>query len=292
MLLLIALAGSSANASLPAYDAAIAADAGSGLTPLATLTTPAVLNGANFVAFNFGANSGDVTMEFVLEGNPSASATAAYLAVGANASSNLRYEQFNNTGQLGFTQLGVADYLFSPAVPSPNIPVHVAYVWIQSSLTMKLYLNGSLAGSVSGVSASFAMPAGAGRLGANPTGTEAMAGTIHRVTVYDIVIPDAAIQRHADAYNDVVRASRSSRRSPRRLRRFLHARVLHAGLERCRNFALACFASTAPMSPRCRASNVSLLSVTTDLYVGRDERRRRVRQARVTVVVNPAPVDQ
>lgn len=67
---------------------------------------------------------------------------------------------------------------------------------------MKLYLNGSLAGPVSGVSASFAMPTGAGWLGANANTTEAMTGTIHRVNVYDDIIPDDAIQGHADAYND------------------------------------------------------------------------------------------
>ena len=200
--LLLALAVVPARASLIAYDAAITADAGSGLPTLATLTTPVVLSGANKVAFNFGANSGDVTMEFVLEGNPNAGTGSAYLAVGANTSSNLRYEQWNNSGQLGFTQLGVADYLFSPAVPSPNIPVHIAYVWQQATFTMRLYLNGSLAGTYSGASAAFAMPAGAGWLGANASTTETMTGTIHRLTVYDDVIPDAAIQRHADAYND------------------------------------------------------------------------------------------
>ena len=191
-----------ARATLSAYDATIAADAGGGMVPLASLTTPVVLTGANKAAFNFGANSGDVTMEFILEGNPNVGGASAYLGVGANSGSNLRFEQFNNTGQLGFTQLGVADYIFSPAVPSPNIPVHVAYVWLSATLTMKLYLNGSLAGSVSGVSASFAMPTGAGWLGANSGTTETMTGTIHRVTVYDDMIPDDAIQRHADAYND------------------------------------------------------------------------------------------
>jgi hypothetical protein len=200
-----ALTAPSAPASLGGYDGAIAADAASGLAPLARLTNAVVLTGATRGAFNFGANSGDATMEFILEGNPNFSSGSAYLAVGANTSSNLRYEQWNNTGQLGFTQLGVADYLFSPAVPSPNIPVHIVYVWQSATRTMRLYLNGSLAGSSSGVSASFAMPAGAGWLGANPSLTETMAGTVYRVTVYDDVIPDAAIQRHADAYNDVVR---------------------------------------------------------------------------------------
>lgn len=200
--LLLALAAPAARASLSGYDAAIAADAGSGLAPLAKLTNAAVLTGANRAAFNFGANSGDVTMEFIVTGDPSFGSGSSFLAVGANSTSSLRYEQWQNTGQLGFTQGGVADYLFSPAVPSPNIPVHIAYVWQSATHTMKLYLNGSLAGTSSGVSASFAMPTGAGWLGANPSLGETMAGTIYRVTVYDDIIPDAAIQRHADAYND------------------------------------------------------------------------------------------
>lgn len=192
------------HASLTAYDNAINADASAGLAPLAKMTTAVTLTGANRAAFNFGNNSGDVTMEFVLEGNPNAGSGSAYLAVGANATSNLRYEQYNNTGQLGFTQLGVLDYLFSPLVPSPIQPTHLAYVWNATTRTMTVYVNGSAAGTASGVSASFAMPTGAGWLGANPNNTETMTGTIYRVTVYDDIIPPAAIQRHADAFNDVV----------------------------------------------------------------------------------------
>src|SRR3954447_7591353 len=100
------LAATLAYSSVQNYDRVIADDIPSGLNPVARLTNAVTLTGANRASFNFGANSGDVTMEFILEGNPTAS-ISAYLAVGANASSNLRYEAFNNTGQLGFTQLGV-----------------------------------------------------------------------------------------------------------------------------------------------------------------------------------------
>jgi hypothetical protein len=193
------------RASLGVYDSAIASDAAAGLVPVALLTNAVTLTGANRAAFDFGANSGDVTMEFVLEGNSSVGTGSAYLAVGANSSSNLRYEQYNNTGQLGFTQLGVADYLFTPIVPSPSVPTHIAYVWSAATRTMTLYLNGSIAGTSSGVSANFAMPAGVGWLGANPGGGEAMTGTIYRVTVYDDIIPSGAIERHSDAYNGVAR---------------------------------------------------------------------------------------
>src|SRR5262245_29700372 len=168
----------SAVGSLSNYDATINSDAGAGTIPVARLNTAVTLTGANRVPFNFGTNSTDVTIEFILQGNPNAGNGSAYLAVGTNTASNLRYEQYNNTGQLGFTQLGVLDYLFSPAVPSPIVATHIAYVWNATTRAMKLYLNGSLAGNSSGVAAGFAMPYGQGWLGANPGGTETMVGTI------------------------------------------------------------------------------------------------------------------
>jgi hypothetical protein len=193
----------STRAALNHYDAAINEDSAAGLAPRAKLTNALTFNDANQSTFNFGDNSGDVTMEFVLQGDPGAGGPDGYLAVGANANSNLRYEQWNNTGQLGFTQLGVADYLFSPVVPSPTEPVHVAYVWRSAERSMELYLNGSLAGTRSGVDGGFAMPAGQGWLGNNAAGSEGMAGIIHRVTVYDEAILPDIIQRHADAYNGI-----------------------------------------------------------------------------------------
>ena len=205
-LLALCLAGATAStwASLDTYDAAIRDDAAGGLIPVARLVSPATLTGANRVAFNFGTNSGDATTEFILEGNPAAIAASGYLAVGANTSSNLRYEQYNNTGQLGFTQLGVLDYQFSPPVPSPTSPTHVAYAWNATARSMKLYVNGTLAGTATEVSASFAMPTGQGWLGANSGGGEAMAGVIHRVTVYDDPVSPEVILAHADAFRGVV----------------------------------------------------------------------------------------
>ncbi|MFM1768914.1 MAG: hypothetical protein RJA22_1443 [Verrucomicrobiota bacterium] len=194
-----------ARGSLAAYDAAITADAGVGLPTAARLTNAVVFTGANRLPFHFGSVSGNATLEFIVEGNPSAIAGDGYLAVGTNTTSNLRYEQWNNTGQLGFTQLGVADYVFSPAQASPTQATHVAFAWEAATRTMRLFRNGILAGTATGVSASFAMPYGQGWLGANPSGGEAMIGTVHRVTVYDDLLPDASLQRHADAFNDIVR---------------------------------------------------------------------------------------
>jgi hypothetical protein len=201
----LALVSRPVQGSLNSYDAIIQTDQAAGLVPTALLTSALTFNDVNKAPFNFGANSGDATMEFVLTGDPVAGGPNGYLAVGTNTSSNLRYEQWSDTGQLGFTQLGVADYLFSPAAPSPTQPVHIAYVWQAATRTMKLYLNGSVAGTQSGVSAAFAMPYGQGWLGNSGAGNEGMVGTIFRVTVYDDAVSDEVLQRHADAYNDIVR---------------------------------------------------------------------------------------
>jgi hypothetical protein len=194
----------SAKASLSTYDAAIISDAAGGLAPLARLTSAVVLTGTNRAAFNFGASSGSTTFEFVLEGDP-AVVISAFLAVGENSSSSLRYDIWYDTGELGFTEGGVADYQFSPGVPSPVLPTHIAYVWDHNTRTMKLFLNGKLAGSRAGVSTSFAMPRGQGWLGANTSGSEAMVGTIHRLVVYAGMVSEEVIRAHADTFNDVLR---------------------------------------------------------------------------------------
>ena len=144
-------------------------------------------------------------MEFVLEGDPEATGDSGFLAVGEATSSSLRYEQWQNTLQMGFTQGGVADYSFVPGVPSPSIATHVAYVWDATAFSMRIYVNGVMSGEAIGVSDLFVMPSGMGYLGANPSGTEAMIGRIYRVAVYDEKVPEATLQKHAKAFTSVLR---------------------------------------------------------------------------------------
>ncbi len=195
--------GAHVSQALAAYDAAITTDAGSGLAPSAKQTSAVVLNGSGGVDFDFGANADDVTMEFILEGDPSVG-NGAYLAVGENVDSNLRYEVWGLPDQMGFTLLRVADYNFSPGTASPTLPTHVAYTWDAAAHTMKAYVNGVLTGTSAGINEGFAMPYGAGRLGSNPAGVEPMVGTIYRVTVYDSLLDDAALLRHAKVFADLL----------------------------------------------------------------------------------------
>jgi hypothetical protein len=181
------------------YDAEINNDNAAGLSPAATLAAPVTLTGAGGSAFDFGVISGDGSIELIVEGDPAFN-NSAFLAVGDNSVSSLRYEVWNNTGELGFTQGGVADYQFTPGVPSPKKPTHIAYVWDPATATMTLYVNGKVAGTTTGVNASFGLPTGAGWLGANGAGTETLLGTIYRVTTYDSILDAATIRRHSDAF--------------------------------------------------------------------------------------------
>lgn len=190
-------------ASLEAYDAVIISDqVDSGLMTVTSLTSAVSFDGSAGVPFNFGVSSGAVSMEFILDGDPVGGGLNAYLAVGANSVSSLRYEQWRDTGQMGFTQSGLLDYVFNPQVLSPTGTTHVAYLWDPSGY-MRLYLNGALAGEALGVTTAFAMPTGAGRLGAVFGDGQTMLGTIHRITVYDELVSEEDVLRHADAFNGV-----------------------------------------------------------------------------------------
>jgi len=205
--LLIALSTASAFIASPAmatvlsYDAEIAADHAGPLPYIAASTTSLTFDTNSGSPFDFGAVSGSSTIEFILSGDPVAQGRDGFLAVGANGTWNLRYEQWDDTGQLGFTHLGVADYLFVPAVGGPGVatPVnqtHVTYRWDQPTTKMDVYINGVLAGSNSDATA-YEMPAGEGFLGAkDAAGAEGMLGVIDRVTVYNDAIDPAIIARH------------------------------------------------------------------------------------------------
>ena len=184
------------GASLAAYDAVIA---GSGFT--ARSTTAATFDGSNIEAFDFGAISGDATFEFIMSGDPAAGGRNGYIGrADANAGNSLRYEQWDDTGALGFTRAGVADNTFSaPNAASPTDDTHVTYRWTQATGTMDLFINGAATDSIAG--ATFEMPTGPGHLGnVRDGGNEGMIGTINRITTYDILVDDATIQQHANAF--------------------------------------------------------------------------------------------
>ena len=185
------------GASLAAYDTAIA---GSGFT--ARTTTAATFDGTNIELFDFGAISGDATFEFILSGDPVAGGNNGYIGrADSNAGNSLRYEQWADTGALGFTRAGVADNFFSdPDAASPTDDTHVTYRWTQATSTMDLFINGAATDSIAG--ATFEMPTGPGHLGnVSDGGGEGMIGTISRVTTFNSALSDSDILSHSNAWS-------------------------------------------------------------------------------------------
>lgn len=185
------------RAGLSEFDAAVSADESAGIVVAAKLPDAVTFSGIGSRRFHFGSISGDGTFECIVDATGAVS--SGYLAVGSNIASNLRIQQYNATGQVGMTQLGVADYLFAPAVHSPDPAAHLAYVW-DGAGTMRMYVNGALAGTATDVTQAFGLPSGAGYLGSSPSGGEGMSGTVYRVVTYDSMLDEGMIMSHAQAF--------------------------------------------------------------------------------------------
>lgn len=91
--------------------------------------------------------TGDWTAEFVLKRIGSKSSSVLIRGVPfAFPSTALKLEQFNNTGQVGYTQYGAADRVFAPPVFSP-LDEWIHLVYVKTGLGMNVYLDGVLAGT-------------------------------------------------------------------------------------------------------------------------------------------------
>ena len=192
---------------LIAYDDQINTDNSNGLAYTARTMASFIFDGSNSEPFDFGATSGSGAIEVIVKGDPVAGGQDGFLAQGSNGTFSLRYEQWDDTGVLGFTHGGVADYVFTPeAVPPPDIPLtdtptelaHIAYRWDHTTSTMELFVNGSLIAKRA--APGFLFPSGSGFLGNNAGLTEGMSGTIERATVYNEAVDAGAILAHSDAW--------------------------------------------------------------------------------------------
>ncbi len=93
---------------------------------------------------NVGDLSGDMTLEFFFNIRKGGASTAI---AGTDAWA-IKLDQWNETGEFGTTQFGVADNLFTPAVPSLfGEDVHAVFVSDSAAGETHLYINGAFAGT-------------------------------------------------------------------------------------------------------------------------------------------------
>ena len=129
--LLLAVGATQARADLAQWVAAV--NAGSPYTYLATQISPLP------ATINIGALSGDVTYEFIVNGQIGPSSSGALMADGTQA---IKFDQYPNTGLYGATQYGVADYDFG--VPTTvGADVLLDFVAHSGTGTTALFVNGA-----------------------------------------------------------------------------------------------------------------------------------------------------
>ena len=138
---------------LIAYDDQINTDNSNGVAFTARTMTSFIFDGNNSEPFDFGATSGSGAIEFIVKGDPVAGGQNGFLGQGSNTTFSLRYEQWDDTGVLGFTHGGVSDYTFTTSrrdhlplttrlTNSPTELTHITYRWDHTIETMELFVNG------------------------------------------------------------------------------------------------------------------------------------------------------
>lgn len=92
---------------------------------------------------NIGTLTGGRAFEFIVNANPSTTGSVSSALLGTQSVENgrqgLKYEQYNDTGNLGMTAFGVADYETTIAAP---ISTNTQVVFTSDGIKTDLYLNG------------------------------------------------------------------------------------------------------------------------------------------------------
>jgi len=145
------------------------------------------------VFLNGPAITGSWSAEFVIYPTAFSEASLIRGQPFAFPSTALKLEQFPHTGLIGYTQFGVADYTFSPAVPTPlNQWIDLVYVNTPGS-GMKLYLNGVLVGANS-----HNIDLSRYQFGSN-TDMGSLVGIMNHAVIYNRALSPAEIAAHAAA---------------------------------------------------------------------------------------------
>jgi GH25 family lysozyme M1 (1,4-beta-N-acetylmuramidase) len=104
----------------------------------------------------------------------------------------LKLEQYNGTRDVGITQSGVADYLFSPAYSVPaGVWTHLAFVGSSSSVT--LYVNGVSEGSITASSIPLPRACIGGDLLGSGSVTDPMLGSLDEIQTFNVALSAAQI---------------------------------------------------------------------------------------------------
>ena len=149
---------------------------------------------------DFGDLPGDSTYTFFLNGVKGGGSTA----IAGNDAFALKLDQWNNTGNIGFTEFGVVDYVFEPwGQGSPETVfeenIHLTFVNNKTVGEVLIYVDGELAGYVD---ANFDLSGESGIMAARmslETDIMGEGSVIYSWASYDQVLDEDTIRELADA---------------------------------------------------------------------------------------------
>lgn len=113
----------------------------------------------------------------------------SHLLTSTDGTSGLRFEQYINSGRVGITSGGVADWQFSYQAPIGEW-VHLAFTCDGSN--MKLYVDGQETGGT--INGTINMPMG--MIGLNTTGAGALNAKIDELRIWNTVLPQSSISMY------------------------------------------------------------------------------------------------
>jgi hypothetical protein len=187
---------SPATGALPDWLAEVAAGTPAGYTNT-NITSPI---SADIGTYDESTNGG-VTYEFIVNATNDG-ASSALLGNFANPPgvgdrASLKWEQWSDTLNYGATAYGVADY-DSGVANTPNVDTHVAFV--NNATDTLLYVNGSVAATISGASPTLGGTVGIGQAYSPSGSIDPLVGTIYGVAIYDSALSAGEIAAHSRAF--------------------------------------------------------------------------------------------
>lgn len=155
---------------------------------------------------DIGALSGDITYEFLVNGQDRAAAGSLIGSLTGGQNEAIRFEQWHNTGTYGATKYSVADYDFF--VPTTyDTDVVLDFVVNSAAGTTRLFVNGVDSGATVPFALTLHGPVafgGTAMPGGGFLGDDSFAGTIIGFASYDGALSSTELKKHADAFFAVV----------------------------------------------------------------------------------------
>jgi hypothetical protein len=170
-----------------------------GLNAAGLVGNAASFDGASYVLLGAPNLVGDWTVETIVKADTETGGVSMGLMgadfAAADGRMGLKVEQWNETGQLGYTVFGVVDVTFADAgAATPTDYAHVAYVGTGSGV--ELFVNGVSVGSDATATELSRFVLGAGAVQADANALDGLTGSIDELVIYNRALSAGDVAAH------------------------------------------------------------------------------------------------